>query len=160
MESITFGWLGSDLLRTRLSEGIKSASIYLVGFLKRPTSVILWGGDGLGLKIKAEMFDIAERQERGILSFSEVKSSDVESIDLLEVKIPKIFASDLMCAKLIANELNTTLESGVLFESSDNQKIIIVAGMAPYTLAIHGLIEIPHIFEPEYELHDYKRVEF
>jgi hypothetical protein len=49
------------------------------------------------------------------------------------------------------------LESGVVLSARDGGELVIVAGAFPYSLAILGIGEAPHHFEPEYPLNSYQR---
>ncbi len=40
----------------------------------------------------------------------------------------------------------------------NGSEIAIVAGAFPFTIAVKGVVEQPHIFEPEYPMEDFERL--
>jgi hypothetical protein len=101
------------------------------------------------------MHDIAERTEVGVLEFTLTSRG---SSDERTVALPNGMAGPLSTEKLVLHEAGITAESGIGLRSDKGDELIIVAGVYPYTLAIRGTSELPHIFEPEYPLETYARV--
>jgi hypothetical protein len=101
------------------------------------------------------MHDVGERLELGVLAFDLVTSPypDECFIDLSEG-----FDSHILCSKLIISESGSTAESGVILSGSGRSQIVVVAGAYPCSLGVDGVIDLPHVFEPEYPLDDYVKV--
>ena len=121
----------------------------------RPISVTLWRSDGTGMQIQSAMHDIAERLEVGVLAFSLVDSL---LPDELVVELPPAFGGPIKVTKLTIVESGVRAESGILLEASDGSQVVVVAGANPYTLAVRGVVDQPHVFEPEYPLINYMAV--
>jgi len=115
-----------------------------LGVAERPIGITFWNPAGLGLQIWSEIEDIAERTEVGVLAFSLVSESEPDEI----------------FTDFVIEESGSKCESGLCIETMDGREIIIVAGVYPYSLAIKGVISIPYIFEPEYDLDRYDRFPF
>ena len=71
--------------------------------------------------------------------------------------VPDGLAGPLELATLVIQVEGTGLESGLVLTSRSGQELVIVAGVFPHSLAIAGLGEAPHRFEPEYPLMAYLR---
>jgi hypothetical protein len=149
MRHIGFGWSEAAPLVDQLAAPIARASIDTATH-GRPTALTLWRPNGRGLRIQSKMHDLGPRTEVGVLHFRSVNSADADEID-----VPIAFDAPLKVTKLIIVELGVTAESGVNLESIDGRQIIITAGAMPYSLAVRGLVETPHSFEPEYPLETY-----
>jgi hypothetical protein len=68
------------------------------------------------------------------------------------------FQGEIVVSKLIIHESGTSAESGVVLKAGNGEEIMVVAAAAPYFLAVLGVVSMPHIFEPEYQLDRYTRV--
>lgn len=128
-----------------------------LGVAERPIGITFWNPAGLGLQIWSEIEDIAERTEVGVLAFSLVSESEPDEI-FTDFEISLDESKDLK--KMVIEESGSKCESGLCIETMDGREIIIVAGVYPYSLAIKGVISIPYIFEPEYDLDRYDRFPF
>jgi hypothetical protein len=132
-----------------------SIGIYLTAW--GPQSLTLWHSDGTGLKIFSQMHDIAERIEIGVLNFEKVAS---HADDETTVDVSAAFDCNVEAFKLILDEEGTRAECGLALRASNGDEITIVPSAGPYSLAILGLFaSTPHIFEPEYQLDRYTRVQ-
>ena len=60
--------------------------------------------------------------------------------------------------KLVVHESGVTAESGILLRARNGSEITIVAAAFPFMIAINGVVQRPHIFEPEYPMEDFERV--
>ena len=118
-----------------------------------PLNVTLWHSDGRGIQIFSEMFDVAYREEVGILTFelvSEMHEAEVE----IEVQPFDVIG----VSKLTTVEANGEVaESGVVLQRSAGKPLTIVASVGPCHLAIDGLVGWPLMFEPEYSIETYSR---
>jgi hypothetical protein len=61
--------------------------------------------------------------------------------------------------KLVIEESGTIAESGVILRAA-GAKMIVVAGVPPFTLAVGGIWSLPRIFDPEYPIDQYTHVPF
>jgi hypothetical protein len=118
--------------------------------------VTLWRSDGTGLRTFSQMHDVAERREVGVLNFERVSAPrpDERVVDVAS------FQNEIVVSKLIIHESGTTAESGVMLKARNGDEIVMVAGAYPYSLAVLGVVSMPHIFEPEYSMDLYTRVLF
>ena len=119
-----------------------------------PFGITLWQHADIGTKIESVMHDLAERIEVGVLSATRVS---VPSAHEVFIAAPSEFAGDLKLTKLVIEVELQRLESGLILTGRGGRELVIVAGAYPYSLAILGLGEAPHRFEPEYPLASYKR---
>ena len=128
-----------------------------LGVADRPVGITLWNPKGVGLQIWSEMQDIAEGIEVGGLAFSRVSESEPSEI-FTDVEISMDESRSLK--KLVIEESGSKCESGLCIVTAEGREIVIVAGVYPYSLAIKGVISLPHIFEPEYDFDRYVRCPF
>lgn len=154
MTNLQFSWGGSTILTTQLVVPIVRVSVRTAAH-GRPIAITLWRPDASGLHIQSTMHDLANRIEVGVLHFTLVESVGAEE---LVVGLPSSFVNGLKATKLVIAEGGSIAESGVLLEATDGRQIAIVAGASPYTLAISGVFDMPHMFEPEYPLNSYSPV--
>ncbi len=156
MNTLPFVWTGPTSLAAELSKPIKKVSVEFAIPNSGPRFVTLWRSDGSGLRIFTEMYDVAERIEVGVLNFDQVFSPRPNEKIVL---VSSAFDREIVVSKLIIQELNTRAESGAIL-AAGNEEIIVVAGVYPYSLAVSGVLSVPHVFEPAYSIEDYTRVPF
>jgi hypothetical protein len=87
------------------------------------------------------------------LSFSYIFEPPVGST---VVDVAASFECEIEVSKLVIQESGTSGESGVILKGGGNE-IVIVAGAYPYSIAVSGVLSVPHIFEPEYPIDRYTR---
>lgn len=153
--TLTYGWRLLSPLAVEVTKPIRMVSIESFGPLAMPHLLTLWRLDGSGLRVHAEMHDIAERMEIGVLCFEHLGSPSGSEVML---PIASEFDQQVDAFKLVVNESGVTAESGILLRSRNGNEIAIVAGAFPCTIAIKVVIEQPRIFEPEYPMEDYERL--
>lgn len=154
MVNLTYRWEGQAPLAIEVTKPIRQASIESFGPLGLPHLLILWRSDGSGLRIYSEMHQIAERMEIGVLCFEYMKSPSGSEVML---PIAPEFDQQLDAFKLVVSESGVKAESGILLRAVNGSEIAIVAGGFPLTIAVKGMVEQPHIFEPEYPMEDFER---
>lgn len=120
-----------------------------------PFAVTLWRGSTAGTRIESSMHDLAERIEVGVLSATRVDAPAEKDVF---IEVPSEFSGHLKLTKLLIDVQSMRLESGLVLTSQGGRELVIVAGAYPYSLAIHGLGDAHHRFEPEYPLDKYLRV--
>lgn len=154
VENLTYGWEGPDPLAVEVTKPIRYVSIEFEPHGK-PMYVTLWRPDGTGLRIHSEVHEIAERMEIGVLCFSHLKS-----LSGTEVMLPVApeFNQQFDAFKLIVNESGVRAESGLLLRARNGSEITIAAAAFPFMIAIKGVVERPHIFEPEYPMEDFEPI--
>lgn len=156
MVNLTYEWDGATPLAVEVTKPIRQVSIESFGPLGMPHLLTLWRTDGSGLKIHSEMRQIAERMEIGVLCFEHSKSpSDSEATTL---PVAPEFDQQVDAFKLVVHESGVTAESGILLRAKNGSEIAIVAGAFPLTIAVKGVVQRPHIFEPEYPMEDFERL--
>lgn len=153
MSEINIIWRSGDQTDAALVQGVDRASIRTAAH-GRPIAVTLWQRSGIGTRIESMMHDLAPRLEVGILSMTRVSAPFGDEIF---VEAPSEFARDLALTKLFIEVESNRLESGVILTGRSERELVIVAGAYPYSLAIFGLGDAPHRFEPEYPLNAYQR---
>jgi hypothetical protein len=154
MDTIPFGWGETESLGSELAKPISSLSIESTN--GRLVYVTLWRPDGTGLLVHSEMHDVAERREVGILQFGRVHEIEPqESV----VEVPAAFRQHLSVKKFVIRESEVDCASGVVFQAYSGEEIIILAGVAIYSLAVHGVTWPGYTFQPEYSLEQYSRIE-
>jgi hypothetical protein len=154
MENLTYGWEGPNPLAVEITKPITHVSIYFDEH-GRPMDITLWRADGSGLTVFSEMHDIAERMEIGVLRFEQYKSLPGSRVTL---PIAPEFGQRVDAFKLSVNESGVKAESGILLRAKGGSEITIVAAAMPCFIAIKGVVEQPHIFEPEYPIENYERL--
>jgi hypothetical protein len=154
MNNLSFVWAGPTPIAAELNMPIQKVSVEFAIPNSGPRFVTLWRSDGSGLRLFTKMQDVAERTEVGVLNFEEVSAvrRDETVADLASA-----FQGEIAVSKLVIHESGANVESGVIFKAK-NDEIVIVAGVYPYSLAVRGVLSMPHIFEPEYPIDDYMRV--
>src|ERR1700733_2716695 len=154
MDTIPFGWGETESLGSELAKPISILSIESAN--GRLVYVTLWRPDGTGLLVHSGVHDVAERREVGILQFGRVHEIEPrESV----VEVPAAFRQHLSVKKLVIRESEVDCESGVVFQAHSGEEIIILAGVAIYSLAVHGVTWPGYTFQPEYSLEQYSRIE-
>jgi len=156
MDNLTYGWDGADPLAVELTKPITHVSIEFEPHGK-PMYITLWRRDGSGLQVHSELREIAERMEIGVLCFTHVKSPSVGEVVLC---IAPEFDEQVDAFKLVAYESGTEAESGIVLRARNGSEITIVAAAFPFMIAINGVGQRPHIYEPEYPLDSYVRAAF
>ena len=151
MMDVTFDWRGQAPLASELVVPVCRASVR-IAVHGRPISLTLWRGDGSGLRIQSRTHDLTERMEVGVLVFDVV---DTPFADERIVELPGTFDGPIEITKLLIAESGTCAESGVVLKGADGSRIVVLAGANPYTIAIEGVVDAPHIFEPEYPVDRY-----
>lgn len=136
-----------------LAQGIASISIRMAAH-RRPIAVTLWQSENVGTRIESIMHDVGERIEVGVLVATRVSAP---FSDEAFVEAPDGFKEGMRLTKLYIDVEMNRLESGIVLTGRDGCELVIVAGAFPYSLAILGIGEAPHRFEPEYPLNSYKR---
>lgn len=141
-----------DNVGYKIAAGVDHASIRTAEH-NRPISVTFWAEQGFGVRFESVMHDLTDRTEIGVLS---TKLVTAPLADEQGVIVPKEFNQNISLAKLTIETNSVRVESGVVLTGSGGQEILIVAGAYPFTLAILGLGDVPHRFEPEYPVSEYK----
>lgn len=149
MIDIPFIWEGKGDFHNALYSPIQRASISVL--VDRPSELFLWHSDGSCLRIANQMHDLADRVEVGSLAFGDKGPSDNVRFEV------DICANALLIEKLILVEKNVSIESGIAIKLAATRELVVVPGAYPYTLAIDGLFDEPHAFEPEYQMSRYRR---
>jgi len=151
MHTLSFSWNEKTSLLKELAKPISRASINCDN-TGRPFWLTLWRADGTGLRIKSSMHDLAERVEVGVLMFNFIDAiPDGEKI----IDLPEEFNQENSILKLSIIESGFKAESGIIIKGMNDLKIIVVAGVMPYSIAINGLYDGPRMFEPEYQIKNY-----
>jgi hypothetical protein len=137
-----------------LAQGITRISIRTAAH-GRPIAVTLWQSETVGTRIESVMHDVAERIEVGVLVATRVSAPFADEVF---VEVSNAFKEDMVLSKLFIEVDKKRLESGLVLRGRDGCEIVIVAGAFPYSLAVLGIGEAPHRFEPEYPLNSYQRL--
>jgi hypothetical protein len=124
-------------------------------------TVILWHPDSSTLAVSSKMFDVDPDNwtEIGYLAFQERVYPGEELLP--RFPLPRELHGPLRVSKLVLKETRADsaafeLESGLDLSASGDEKIIIVSGGQPYTIAIFADFIDEH-FIPEYDLTAYAR---
>lgn len=121
----------------------------------RPMYITLWRPGGSGLRVHSEVHEIAERMEIGVLRFGHFKSPSGSEAML---PIAPEFNQQVDAFKLVVHESGVTAESGILLRARNGSEISIVAAAFPFMIAVSGVVQRPHIFEPGYPMEDLERL--
>src|SRR5690348_17182546 len=113
MKIISFACESIDLLKSHLSKPIGFIS-YESAEATGPMSVTLWYQDGVGIQVRSKMYDIGERMEVGVLSFTWVTSPKHDE-QCLEVQ--SSFKRKIRVFKLQIDESGVRAESGIALRS-------------------------------------------
>lgn len=158
MKKISFIWRGENPLEHEITVPFNKISLWIDEKHGRPMFLALLREDGSCIRVRSQMFDIAKRTEVGILAFDLMKSTQFMDGQIFE--LPEKFEPPITAAKLIIVESEVIAESGIVLKAQNDSKIIVSAGVYPYTIAVQGIIDLPHIFEPEYPLGNYTTAGF
>jgi hypothetical protein len=162
---LAFAWHETRPLAPELTAAVTRASLAMM--VDKPHLLTLWRADGSGLRIGSRRHDIAERIEIGVLEFDLVRKDDRDTrpspkgarrLSVVSFDLHPSFGDRLRATKLVISEAGTTAESGLILSTTDGREIVIVSGVYPYSLAVKGIVSMPHGFEPEYHLGLYERV--
>jgi hypothetical protein len=154
MVNLTYEWQGANPLTVEVTKPIKQVSIDFEPHGK-PMYITLWRTDGSGLRVHSEVREIAERMEVGVLCFTHLKSP---SGDEMMFSIDPEFNRQVDAFKLVVHESGVTAESGILLKAKSGSEITITAAAFPFMIAVNGVVDRPHIFEPEYPMEDFERL--
>ena len=152
--SMTIVERSGDQTDAGLTQGIRRVSIQ-ADPNGLPFAVTLWHNSTAGTRIESAMHDLAERIEVGILSATRVDAPAEKDVF---IEVPSEFSGHLKLTKLMIDVQSRRLESGIVLTSQSGRELVVVAGAYPYSLAIHGLGDAHHRFEPEYPLDNYLRL--
>jgi len=154
MVDLTYKWEGPGLLAVEVAKPIKCASIDFEPHGK-PMYITFWRPDESGLRVHSEAREIAERMEIGVLCFTHIKS--LLGSELMLPIAPE-FDQQVDAFKLVVHESGLQAESGILLRARNGSEITVVAAAFPFMIAINGVVDKPHIFEPEYPMEDFERL--
>jgi len=152
MKHLTFEWHGSGSLKEALNWPFSyfsfvgnSNGIYLIRF---------WSDALKCLTITVSMRYVGFRDEVGILIFNDGNEQypGEERYDL-----PALFLEKRTVRKLVINDNDTLVESGIEFEF-DGCLVTIVSGLFPETISISGLSFLERKSVPEMPMEQYSRV--
>jgi len=153
MNILSFSWAEPTSLAAELARPLKQVFVEFMPH-GEPITLTLWRSNNTGLRIQSEMHDVVERREVGVLSFAYNSEPPTEG---KPVCVASVFERQISVSKLVIEESGTSADSGVVLEAA-NDRIVIVAGVFPYTLAVSGLFVGPFVFQPEYPMEQYLRV--
>jgi hypothetical protein len=154
MKNLTYGWEGLGPLAVEVTKPIRHVSIEFEPHGK-PMYITLWRPDGSGLRVHSEAHEIAERMEIGVLRFSHLQSSSGNGETF---PIAPEFNQQVDAFKLVVHESGVKAESGILLRAKSGSEITIAAAAFPFMIAVNGVVQRPHIFEPEYPMEDFERL--
>jgi hypothetical protein len=158
MKKIPFIWNGENPLEHEITLPFHKIFLWIDEKHGRPMLLALLREDGSGIRVSSQMFDIAKWTEVGILEFDLVRSSQLTDGQIFE--LPEKFEAPITATKLTIVESEVMAESGIILTGQNGSEIIVLAGVYPYTIAVQGIIDLPHVFEPEYPLVDYTTTGF
>jgi hypothetical protein len=150
---IAIEWTGSGDLGSALLKPIIGISMLEVA--NRPNVVTLHFVDGTAIRVCSKMHELGPRCEVGSLVFS-CSPEVTKNVVTFDLSREPLRPSKVL--KLRIDESGVQIDSGVIIECEGNRRVIIVAGVYPYSLAVDGLFTRAHVFEPEYPLEKYQRI--
>ena len=154
MKDMAYKWEVPSPPAVELTKPIRQVSIEFEPHGK-PMYITLWRPDGTGLRVHSEAREIAERVEIGVLCFTQFNSPSGNEVML---SIDPEFNHQNDAFKLVVHDEGVTAESGILFRAKNGSEIVIAAAAFPFMIAVKGVIEQPHIFEPEYFMEHFERL--
>lgn len=117
--------------------------------------VTLWKENGLGIRVRNQMFDLEDRLEVGVLAFEVTNNINYDEIYINTERSPN---NHFSVARLEIICVGNIVESGMVLTRLDGSELVVVAGSFPYSLAIQGVGDDPNYFSPEYDMSEYTRV--
>ncbi len=121
------------------------------------SSLTLWRADGSGLRISSFVSDVAKRLEVGSLAFVHVEApTDGEEV----FKVQNSFNEIIELKKFVLDEKHRRIESGFYIVGANGAKLLVVPNAMPNNLAIQGDGMNLSFFEPEYDLAEYRVVDW
>lgn len=154
METLTYGWEGPGPLAVEVTKPIRGVSIEFEPHGK-PMYITLWRPDGSGLRVHSEAHEIAQRMEIGVLRFTHLDSPSGSEMML---PINPEFNQQIDAFRLVVHESGVKAESGIVLRAKNGSEITIAAAAFPFMIAVDGVVQRPHIFEPEYPMEDFERL--
>jgi hypothetical protein len=126
-----------------------------------PGAVSLWHQDGSWLEIWSEMVDLADRNEVGILAFEMTDTEPkYDHITVLNNGPRNILSACRLTVEEKSIYVGTgsiDVEVGITLDVELARSITILGGAFPCSLAILGWFDIPRVFDPEYQIYEYKK---
>jgi hypothetical protein len=155
MRYISYVWTGQGLLIETLRKPFDHLAVWL-DVIRRPISLRLGHTYDCDTLIQSRAHTIAVQSEVGALEFS--KSEKPFESELV-VKVPKSFGAVVAIEKLIIEERDVRVETGIVFKNDKNEEIVIASSVQPFGLAIKvpWASQMPK-FTPQYDLDQYQRI--
>jgi hypothetical protein len=119
-----------------------------------PIAVTLWHSPSEGTRFESTIQDLVGRLEAGVLTVTKVYTP---APDESFVPLPALLTAPWSVEILVLYESGFQVESGATLRAATGAELTIVAGAMPCTLAVLGLGDAPHRFEPEYDISVYTR---
>lgn len=160
---LRFGFTGSRTLLEELTDPFVEVTVTL-DRVRTPTKLVLWRHDDTGIAIWAEMHDVAERIEVGVLNFAATSRTEQSLPDgyweTAETFPAKPFSGQFSISKLAVDESGYLCESGLVVTPNEGEDLFIVADAFPCHIAVLGLDGLNSNSRAEYNLSSYKRVDW
>lgn len=153
MENLSFSWDGSGSLFDCLKGPFTKASTP-AKHGEEIFSLKLWLRDGRVLIVHSRMHDLYDREEVGVLAFSE---TSILPVGEREFTFEGGVALVDSVMKVATSEAGYgIIDCGVVLHLASGQDIAILAGGFPCSLAVKGMPRISEKFHPEYPLDRYR----
>lgn len=154
MPNMNFGWSGPGSLRDALTGELTKIST--PSKHGEPIfAVRLWFQDGRVLSINSEMHDLGDREEVGVLAFSEMLTIPPGDNDFFLPEQNRVVAA---VEGLFVSELGfDSVECGIALHFGDGREVVIAAGNFPCSIVIKGMDGLIAEFDPEYPTERYRR---
>jgi hypothetical protein len=121
----------------------------------QPRIIVLENVDGERIQIASRPHEIENRHTLSVLHFN----NGFEETEICEpFSLDACFLGSNKIVKLVHDDDGLCIESGIEIISSSGNKITIIVGNMPFSLAIKGMSEGPYEFLPELIFENYKRV--
>jgi len=153
MGDITFGWDGPGRLVDVLKGPFTKISTP-ADYGKPIFALKLWSQDGRVLVIYSEMHDLYDREEVGVLKFSEALSAPSGERELSFDGGMVVVASISKCTAAEAGY--GVIDCGVVLHVTGRDDIVITAGNFPCSIAVKGIPGLTEEFDPEYPVDRYR----
>jgi|SRR5665213_3225667 len=123
---------------------------------ERPYSISLIRQDGLCIRIRSFVYDIAPRTEVGSLLIEQTQTP--KAMDAAWVKeFPEGFRTDIRLFALNVTAVESQIESGLAIVCRRKEEFLILPGEMPHSIHVQSPFYTDP-FKPEFRISDYARV--
>ena len=151
-KTLEFEWEDPCSLVVLLRSEIVGVTVMHWRDTKTPSIIFFKKLSGEIIRVQSNMHDIATRVEVGVLVFSR----EITELVTHDLNYIHGMTGNNLVQKLTLIESGTKAECGIMITSRIGSRIVVLPGVAPFSLAILGIEGVESDFRPEYKLERYE----